>query len=134
MADTRITITCEEHVENCKTIKVTAERDYKPIFTEAFLSIEKPVGVHLIDREKISGETACKSATATILSDLTGFICNSVKTDGRMFTEKETDMKSEITDIPAIKRFEEIVGMKFDYTKFHNRREFRAYFLKLINE
>lgn len=47
MADTRITINCEDHGEDCTIIKVTAERDYKPIFTEAFYSTEKPLGVHL---------------------------------------------------------------------------------------
>ena len=47
MADTRITINCEDHGEDCTISKVTAERDYKPIFTEAFYSTEKPLGVHL---------------------------------------------------------------------------------------
>lgn len=61
MADTRITINCEDHGEDCNIIKVTAERDYKPIFTEAFLSTEKPLGVHLIERKVINGENAWKT-------------------------------------------------------------------------
>lgn len=56
MTDTRITINCEDHGKDCNIIKVTAERDYKPIFTEAFLSTEKPLGVHLIERKVINGE------------------------------------------------------------------------------
>lgn len=47
MADTRITINCEDIAEYGTEISLTAERDYKPIFTEAFLSTEKPLGVHL---------------------------------------------------------------------------------------
>ena len=47
MTDTRITINCEDIAEYGTKISLTAERDYKPIFTEAFLSTEKPLGVHL---------------------------------------------------------------------------------------
>lgn len=56
MADTRITINCEDIAEYGTEISLTAERDYKPIFTEAFLSTEKPLGVHLIDRKVINGK------------------------------------------------------------------------------
>lgn len=47
MADTRITINCKDHGEDCTIIKVTAERNYTPIFTEAFFTQEKPLSVHL---------------------------------------------------------------------------------------
>ena len=54
MEDTRITINGEDYT----IIKVTAERDYKPIFTEAFLSTEKPLGV--ISPSWLSEENSCK--------------------------------------------------------------------------
>jgi hypothetical protein len=68
MADTRITINCEDHGEDCTIIKVTAERDYKPIFTEAFYSTEKPLGVHLIERKVINGEMPGKAGSEQVLS------------------------------------------------------------------
>lgn len=56
MTDTRITINCEDIAEYGTEISLTAERDYKPIFTEAFLGTEKPLGVHLIEKKVINGE------------------------------------------------------------------------------
>lgn len=52
----------------------------------------------------------------------------------RVFTQEELDLKSQITDYPIIKRFEEIAGIEFDWSKFRNRREFKEYFCKLINK
>ena len=52
----------------------------------------------------------------------------------RVFTQEELDLKSQITDYPIIKRFEEIAGIELDWNRFHNRREFKEYFWKLINE
>lgn len=52
----------------------------------------------------------------------------------RVFTQEELDLKSQITDYPIIKQFEEIAGIEFDWNRFHNRREFKEYFWKLINE
>ena len=39
----------------------------------------------------------------------------------RVFTQEELDLKSQITDCPIIKRFEEIAGIEFDWNRFHNR-------------
>ena len=134
MADTRITINCEDHGEDCTIIKVTAERDYKPIFTEAFYSTEKPLGVHLIKDKDILSENAAKSGAEQILSNLTELIRNSLKMRARVFTQEVLDLKSQITDYPIIKQFVEIAGIEFDWNRFHNRREFKEYFWKLINE
>ena len=134
MADTRITINCEDHGEDCTIIKVTAERDYKPIFTEAFYSTEKPLGVHLIKDKDILSENAAKSGAEQILSNLTELIRNSLKMRARVFTQEELDLKSQITDYPIIILFEEIAGIEFDWNRFHNRREFKEFFWKLINE
>lgn len=50
-----------------------------------------------------------------------------------VFTQEELDLKSQITDNPIIKRFEEIAGIEFDWNRFHNRREFRTYIKSLLN-
>ena len=97
MADTRITINCEDHGEDCTIIKVTAERDYKPIFTEAFYSTEKPLGVHLIERKVINGEMPGKAGSEQVLSNLTELIRKGIKTDGKAYTQSEIDLKSQIT-------------------------------------
>mgnify|MGYP007038459465 CR=1 FL=1 len=39
----------------------------------------------------------------------------------------------KITNYPIIKRFEGITGIEFDWNRFHNRREFRAYIKSLLN-
>ena len=83
MADTRITINCEDIAEYGTEISLTAERDYKPIFTEAFLSTEKPLGVHLIDRKVINGEMPGKPGAEQVLSNLLALICKGIKTDGK---------------------------------------------------
>lgn len=134
MADTRITINCEDHGEECDIIKVTAERDYKPIFTESFLSTEKPLGVHLIEKKVINGEIPGKSAAEHVLSNLLGLIYNGMKIDGKAYTQNEIDLKSQILDFPIIEKFQEIIGYEFDWSKFHNRREFKQYFLELMKK
>ena len=134
MADTRITINCEDHGEDCTIIKVTAERDYKPIFTEAFYSTEKPLGVHLIERKVINGEMPGKAGSEQVLSNLTELIRNSLKMRARVFTQEELDLKSQIKDLPIIEKFQEIIGYEFDWSKFRNRREFKEYFWNWINK
>ena len=47
-----------------------------------------------------------------------------------MFTQNENDLKFQITDFPIIKKFEEIANIEFNWSVFHNRREFREYFRK----
>lgn len=133
MTDTKITIVCKEGEDHITDISLTAERNYTPIFTEAFSSLEKPLGVHLIGENDILSENAAKSGSEQILSNLTEIIRNSLKMEARIFTQEELDLKSQITDYPILKKFEEIAGIEFDWSKFNNRREFRTYFMKLIN-
>lgn len=134
MADTKITIIYKENEDRITDISLTAERNYTPIFTEAFSTQEKPLSVHLIKDKDILSENAAKSGAKQILSNLTELIRNSLKMRARVFTQEELDLKSQITDYPIIKRFEEIAGIEFDWNRFHNRREFKEYFWKLINE
>lgn len=133
MTDTRITINCKECEDHVTDISFTAERNYTPIFTEAFSSLEKPLGIHLIGEKDILNENAAKSGAEQILSNLAELIRNSLKMEARIFTQEELDLKSQITDYPIIKRFEKIAGIEFDWNRFHNRREFRAYIKSLLN-
>lgn len=134
MTDTKITIVCRESEDHITDISLTAERNYTPIFTEAFSTQEKPLSVYLIKDKDILSENAAKSGAEQILSNLTELIRNSLKMRARVFTQEELDLKSQITDYPIIKRFEEIAGIEFDWNRFHNRREFKEYFWKLTNE
>lgn len=130
MTDTKITIVCKEGEDHITDISLTAERNYTPIFTEAFSTQEKPLSVYLIKDKDILNENAAKSGAEQILSNLTELIRNSQKMRARVFTQEELDLKSQITDYPIIKRFEEIAGIEFDWNRFNNRREFREYFRK----
>lgn len=134
MTDTKITIVCKEGEDHITDISLTAERNYTPIFTEAFSTQELPLSVHLIEKKDILSENAAKSGAEQILSNLTELIHNSLKMRARVFTQEELDLKSQITDYPILKRFEKIAGIEFDWSKFNNRREFREYFWKLINK
>ena len=134
MTDTKITIVCREGEDHITDISLTTERNYTPIFTEAFSTQEKPLSVYLIKDKDILNENAAKSDAEQILSNLTELIRNSLKMRAWVFTQEELDLKPQITDYPIIKRFEEMAGIEFDWSKFHNRREFKEYFWKLINE
>lgn len=133
MTDTKITIVCKEGENHITDISLTAERNYTPIFTVAFSTQEKPLNVYLIKDKDILSENAAKSGAEQILSNLTELIRNSLKMRARVFTQEELDLKSQITDYPIIKRFEEIAGIELDWSKFQNRREFRTYIKSLLN-
>ncbi len=133
MADTKITIVCKESEDHITDISFTAERNYTPIFTEAFSTQEKPLSVHFIGEKDILSENASKSGAEQILSNLTELIRDSLKMEARIFTQEELDLKSQITDYPILKKFEEMAGIELDWSKFQNRREFRAYIKSLLN-
>ena len=57
-----------------------------------------------------------------------------MKIDGKAYTQNEINLKSQILDFPIIEKFQEIVGIEFDWSKFHNRREFKQYFLELMKK
>ena len=134
MTDIKITIVCREGEDHITDISLTAERNYTPIFTEAFSTQEKPLGIHLIEKKDILSENAAKSGAEQILSNLTELIRNSLKMRARVFTQEELDLKSQIKDLPIIEKFQEIIGCGFDWSKFRNRREFKEYFWNWINQ
>lgn len=133
MTDTKITIVCKESEDHITDISLTAERNYTPIFTEAFSTQEKPLNVYLIKDKDILSDNAAKSGAEQFLSNLTELIRNCQKMRARVFTQEELDLRSQITDYPIIKRFEEITGIELDWNMFHNRRKFRVYIKSLLN-
>ena len=132
MDNTRLTITCEADEFGGYDINVTFERDYRTKFREAFLSVDKPIPPYLIEESDINGENAVKSATTAILSHIIGVINKSLKT-GHIFSDKEIDSMFEFKELYTIKRFSEIAGVKFDESKFKNRKEFQEYFAKWLD-
>lgn len=60
MTDTKITIVCKEGEDHITDISLTAERNFTPIFTEAFSTQEKPLSVYLIKDKDILSENAAK--------------------------------------------------------------------------
>ena len=131
-SDIKITITCSKEQDATTTINVFAEQNYTPIFREAFVSNEKPLPPRLIDRKIISAETIGKPGSEQILSSVLQSIRAGIKIDGKAFTQNENDLKSQITDFPIIEKFQKIVGIEFDWNKFHNLREFREYFREVF--
>ena len=133
MDESRIIIDWKEQGDDSYDIEVVGYRNFKQHFSEAFYSIEKPLSVLSVSDNSISGEVACNSATSTLLKYLTNIIGKSVKTRGHIFTEEELNSKFPFVDLIAIERFEEITGIKFDHSKFNNRREFQEYFAKWLD-
>ena len=132
MYNSRLTITCDENREGGYDIEVLFEKDYRAQFREAFISLDRPMPPHLIEESDINGIGAVKSATTSILSHIKNTIGNSMKTNGRIFTEKEMDSMFEFKELQTIKRFAEIAGVKFDESKFKNLKEFQEYFAKWL--
>lgn len=133
MDESRIIIDWKEQGDDSYDIEVIGYRNFKQHFSEAFYSIEKPLSVLSVSDSSISGEVACNSATNSLLKYLTNIIGKSVKTRGHIFTEEELNSKFPFVDLIAIERFEEITGIKFDHSKFNNRREFQEYFVKWLD-
>ena len=105
-----------------------------PHFREAFLSVEMPYEVNYVTESETSGESAGKSATIALLSNLIKIIRNSNKTNGTLINEKDHSLNFPLTDLITIRKFAEITGIEIDETKFRNRREFQMYFKTWLKE
>lgn len=134
MDNTRLTIACEENREGGYEIDVTFERDSRIKFREASISLDRPMPPYLIEESDINGVGAIKSATTSILSHIKNVIGKIMKTDSRIFTDREIDSMFELKELYTIRRFAEIAGVKFDESKFTNRKEFQEYFQKWLKE
>ena len=130
MNESSITIRWEKNTD----ISVSGDINYQTHFREAFLSLDNMPPLHDITERETSGESAGKSATIALLTQLIAIIRKSDKTNGQIITEQMRNSKFPLTDLVAIRKFAEIAGIKFDEQKFRNWREFRMYFQSLLKQ
>lgn len=134
MNESSITIRWEKNPDGSTDISVNGDIDGQTHFREAFLSLDRLPSLHDITERETSGESAGNSATIALLTQLIEIIRKSDKTNGHVITEQMRNSKFPFTDMPLIRRFTEIAGIKFDERKFRNRREFQMYFRELLKE
>ena len=134
MNEQSITIRWEKNTDGSTEISVSGDKDYQPHFKEAFLSLDILPPLHDITEMETSGESAGNSATIALLTQLIAIIRKSDKTSGQIISEQMLYSKFLLTDLLAIRKFCEIVGVKFDERKFRNRREFQMYFREFMEE
>lgn len=134
MNESSITIRWEKNSDGSTDISVSGDINYQPHFREVFLSLSIPPSLHDINEDKVCSESAAKSATIALLVCFTEIIRKSDKTNGYIISEQERNSKFPFTDLVAIRRFAEIVGIKFDERKFRNRKEFKLYFQSLLKD
>lgn len=134
MNESSITIRWEKNPDGSTDITVSGDINYQSHFKEAFLSLDRLPPLYDITERETSAESAGKSATIALLSELIRVIRGSLKTSGCIISEKEHTAKFPFTDLPAIRKFAEIAGIRLDERKFRNRREFQMYFRELMKE
>ncbi len=134
MNESSITIRWEKNPDGSTDISVNGDIDGQTHFREAFLSLDRLPPLHDITERETSGESAGNSATIALLTQLIEIIRKSDKSNGHVITEQMRNSKFPFTDMPLIRRFTEIAGIKFDERKFRNRREFQMYFRELLKE
>lgn len=134
MNEQSITIRWDKNPDGSTDISVSGDIDGQTHFREAFLSLDMLPPLYDISETKTSGESAGNSATIALLTQLIAIIRKSDKTSGQIISEQRRNIKFPFTDMPPIRRFAEIAGIKFDERKFRNRREFQLYFQSLLKE
>lgn len=134
MNEQSITIRWDKNPDGSTDISVNGAEYGQMLFREAFLSVDRLPMVHDISETNTSGESAGKSATIALLTQLIEIIRKSDKTSGQIVSEQIQNSKFPLTDLVAIRKFAEIAGIKFDERKFRNRREFRMYVRELMKE
>lgn len=134
MNESSITIRWEKNPDGSTDISVSGDINYQPHFKEAFLSLDRLPPLYDITERETSAESAGKSATIALLSELIRVIRDSLKTNDCIISEKEHTAKFPFTDLPMIRKFAEIAWIKFDERKFRNRREFQMYFGESMKE
>ena len=134
MNDSILTIKWVQNPDGSTDIAVEGKTEYLTHFREVFLTVDKPYAVSYVTERETSGESAQKSATIALLSNLIKIIRNSNKTNGRLISRKEHSLKFPLTELITIRKFAEISDIEIDETKFRNRREFQMYFRSLMKE
>lgn len=134
MNEQSITIRWTKNPDDSSDISVSGDIEGQTHFREAFLSLDRLPPLYDISETETSGESAGNSATIALLTQLIAIIRKSDKTSGLIITEQMRKSKFPFTDMPLIRRFAEIAGIKFDEQKFRNRREFQMYFREFMEE
>lgn len=134
MNEQSITIRWTKNPDDSSDISVSGDIEGQTHFREAFLSLDRLPPLYDISETETSGESAGNSATIALLTQLIAIIRKSDKTSGQIISEQRRNIKFPFTDLPPIRRFAEIAGIKFDERKFRNRREFQLYFQSLLKE
>lgn len=134
MSESSITIRWDKNPDGSTDISVNGDIDGQTHFREAFLSLDMLPPLYDISETNTSGESAGKSATIALLTQLIEIIRKSDKTSGQIVSEQIQNSKFPLTDLVAIRKFAEIAGIKFDERKFRNRREIRMYVRELMKE
>lgn len=129
-----ITIRWDKNPDGSTDISVNGDIDGQTHFREAFLSLDMLPPLYDITERETSGESAGNSATIALLTQLITIIRKSDKTSGQIISEQRRNIKFPFTDMPPIRRFAEIAGIKFDERKFRNRRKFQLYFQSFLKE
>ena len=132
MSESSITIRWDKNSDGSTDISVSGAEEGQTFFREAFLSLDSLPPLHDITERETSGESAGKSATIALLTQLIAIIRKSDKTSGQIISEQIQNSKFPLTDLVAIRKFAKITGIKFDERKFRNRREFRMYVRSLL--
>ncbi len=134
MNESSITIRWERNPDGYTDISVCGEVDNQRYFKEAFLTLDRVPPLHGISETEISGESAGKSATITLLNLLTEVIGKSDKQSGHIITEQERNSKFPFIELVAIRKFARIAGIEIDERKFQNVSEFRRFFRTILND
>lgn len=87
MNNTRLTITCEENQDGDYNVDVTYEKDYRTKFREAFVSVDAPMPIRLIEEKEINGESAEKSASVKIIKHISEVVGKSMKTETEFYRQ-----------------------------------------------
>lgn len=88
MNEQSITIRWEKNPDGSTDISVSGDINYLSHFKEAFLSLDRLPPLYDITERETSAESAGKSATIALLSELIRVIRDSLKTSGCIISEK----------------------------------------------
>ena len=118
MNEQSITVRWDKNPDGSTDISVSGDIDGQTHFREAFLSLDMLPSLYDITERETSGESAGNSATIALLTQLIAIIRKSDKTSGMIISEQKRNSKFPFTDMPPIRKFAEIAGIKFDEVEF----------------
>ncbi len=130
MNESSITIRWDKNPDGSTDISVSGDIDGQTHFREAFLSLDSLPPLHDITERETSGESAGKSATIALLTQLIAIIRKSDKISGAVISEHgwKGGMAMNVFDDIAAK----IIGYEnLEHHSFESLEECCSYFLWL---